>query len=133
MTPAAVSEYAVYGWAERLEENSIRGAYGAGEHTDAPKLLGSFAYCTLRPVGTATASRAGHLCRMRTVAGGTQRCVLDGLQRNANHSQITLRAQASSEPLQNALGTTGSVSQGLQGEQLQPETHANGRHCSSHS
>ncbi len=105
MTPAAVSECVVYDWAERLERNWFRGAYSAGEHTDAPKLLGSFAYCTLRPVGTATASRAGHFCKMCTVAGGTQRCVLDGLQRNANHSQITPRAQAGSEPLQNALGT----------------------------
>lgn len=97
MTPAAVSECVVYDWAERLERNWFRGAYSAGEHTDAPKLPGSFAYCTLRPVGTATASRAGHFCRMRTVAGGTQRCVLDGLQRNANHSQITPRAQASAK------------------------------------
>ena len=83
MTPAAVSECVVYDWAERLEGNWFRRAYSAGEHTDAPKLLGSFAYCTLRPVGTATASRAGHFRRMRTIVGGTQCCVLDSLRTTA--------------------------------------------------
>lgn len=69
MTLAAASECVVCDWVERLEGNWFRRAYSAGEHTDALKLLGSFACCTLRLVGTATASRAGHFCKTSTVTG----------------------------------------------------------------